>query len=107
MFPVKPVKCSVYVKLVSAMLDVSVSLVQLPFGQVACLSKSLAVGTGPELSDGTSSRPFFNMRFHPSAQRLHVHVLGGLEPALQERLERHGKLPGRPRRKHRDPLRHG
>jgi hypothetical protein len=57
--PVKPTKWSVYVKLVSVMVPVSASLVQLPFGQVACASKSAAVGTGEELSEGTVSLPFF------------------------------------------------
>jgi hypothetical protein len=49
----------VYVKLVSVMVPVSASLVQFPFGQVACASKSAAVGTGEELSEGTVSLPFF------------------------------------------------
>src|SRR5919108_5093736 len=57
--PVKPAKSSVYVKLVSAMLDSSVSLVQLPFGQVACASNCASVGAGAEVSEGTVSLPFF------------------------------------------------
>jgi hypothetical protein len=60
--PVKPTKCSVYVKLESVMVDVSVALVQLGFGQVAFFSKSAAVGTGEELSGGTSSLPFSGER---------------------------------------------
>jgi hypothetical protein len=60
--PVKPANVSVYVKLVSAILDVTVDLVQLPFGQVACASKSAAVGTGEDVSDGTESLPFLGER---------------------------------------------
>ena len=49
----KPVKVSVYVKLDSVMVESSVSLVQLPFGQVAFFSKAASVGT-PDWSCGTS-----------------------------------------------------
>ena len=40
------------------MVDVRVSFVQFPFGQVANLSNVLSLGTGPELSAGTESLPF-------------------------------------------------
>jgi hypothetical protein len=60
--PLKPANVSLYVKLESVMVDVSVALVQLPFGQVAAASKSAAVGTGEELSDGTVSLPFLGER---------------------------------------------
>jgi len=59
---VKPSNVSVYVKLESVMVDVSVALVQLPFGQVAAASNSAAVGTGEEVSAGTASRPFSGER---------------------------------------------
>jgi hypothetical protein len=60
--PLKPANVSVYVKLESVMVDVSVALVQLPFGQVAAASKSAAVGSGEELSDGMASLPFSGER---------------------------------------------
>ena len=58
----KPANVSVYLKLESVMLPPSSDLVQLPFGQVAAASKSPAVGTGPEFTDGTLSLPFFGER---------------------------------------------
>jgi hypothetical protein len=59
--PVKPAKVSVYVKLDSVMVESSVSLVQLRFGQVAFASKAASVGTGPDWSCGTASLPFFGL----------------------------------------------
>jgi hypothetical protein len=59
---VKFAKVSVYVKLDSLMVESSVSLVQLPFGQVAFASKVASVGTEPDWSSGTASLPFFEGR---------------------------------------------
>ncbi len=58
----KPANFSVYVKLESVVVPPASDLVQLPFGQVAAASKSPAVGTGPEFTDGTLSLPFFGER---------------------------------------------
>jgi len=60
--PVKPAKCSVYVKLESVIVPPRTDLVQLGFGQVACASNCAFVGTGPEFSDGTVSLPFLGER---------------------------------------------
>jgi hypothetical protein len=60
--PVKPANVSVYVKLESVIDPFSNSLVQLPFGQVACASNCAAVGTGEDVSDGTESLPFLGER---------------------------------------------
>jgi len=60
--PVKPAKCSVYVKLESVIDPGCTDLVQLPFGQVAAASNVASDGTGPEFSDGTVSLPFLGER---------------------------------------------